>query len=140
MVLHNPPDILSWADRVLVMQQGKLIQEGNPEEIYRHPLNEYCAGLFGMYNLIEPVPSFSAVLSMPPKGRKLFFRPEALRVADEGPGTIRGTIKEIHHWGSYYTLDIDVENQLVSMPVINPVVKKGDIIHFIILDDSVLFL
>jgi ABC-type sugar transport system ATPase subunit len=50
---HDPMDSLSWADEILVMQNGQLIQQGSPLEIYHNPSNEYIAGLFGSYNLFN---------------------------------------------------------------------------------------
>ena len=52
---HDPQDILSWADEILVMQDGVIIQKGTGEQIYYHPINEYVAGLFGKYNLLNIV-------------------------------------------------------------------------------------
>ncbi|HPH47837.1 MAG TPA: ABC transporter ATP-binding protein, partial [Chryseolinea sp.] len=54
LVSHDPADSLSWADEILVMKEGKVIQSGSPEEIYRNPINEYVAGLFGTYNVLTP--------------------------------------------------------------------------------------
>ena len=51
---HDPHDTLSWADEIIVMKEGKIIQQGTPEEIYNKPMNEYAAGLFGKYNLLKP--------------------------------------------------------------------------------------
>jgi iron(III) transport system ATP-binding protein len=51
---HDPHDTLSWADEIIVMKEGKIIQQGTPETIYQQPVNEYVAGMFGRYNLLNP--------------------------------------------------------------------------------------
>src|SRR5687767_587781 len=78
MVSHDALDILSWADRILVMKDGELIQEGTPEHIYQQPVNEYCAGLFGEYNLIHSNHSniFAAIPAINLNGKQLLIRPE----------------------------------------------------------------
>jgi iron(III) transport system ATP-binding protein len=53
LVSHDALDILSWADTILVMKDGKIIQQDAPLQVYKQPVNEYCAGLFGDYNLID---------------------------------------------------------------------------------------
>jgi ABC-type sugar transport system ATPase subunit len=53
MVSHDPLDTLSWADEIIVMKAGKLVQQGTPMQIYQQPVNEYIAGLFGKYNLLD---------------------------------------------------------------------------------------
>lgn len=62
MVSHDPMDSLSWADQVLVLQHGVLIQKGSPKEIYDHPVNEYVAGLFGKYTLLSAAPALQCPL------------------------------------------------------------------------------
>ena len=49
---HDPHDTLSWADEIIVIKEGKLVQQGTPQQIYYEPLNEYVAGMFGKYNLL----------------------------------------------------------------------------------------
>jgi len=44
---HNPDEIFGWANRVLVLENGKLIQSGTPQELYESPRNSYVAGLLG---------------------------------------------------------------------------------------------
>jgi len=50
MVSHDAADSLSWADRIIVMKEGLIIQDATPTTIYHTPADEYCAGLFGEYN------------------------------------------------------------------------------------------
>ncbi len=50
---HDPQDILPWADKILVMQHGKIIQTGSSKDIYTNPKNDYIAGLLGYYTKID---------------------------------------------------------------------------------------
>ncbi len=81
MVLHDAPDILSWAETILVMKDGELIQQGNPETIYRQPVNEYCAGLFGAFNIVENLSVLSSINGIIRSRKKLMVRPENVRIA-----------------------------------------------------------
>jgi ABC-type sulfate/molybdate transport systems ATPase subunit len=49
LVSHDPVDILSWADEVLILRDGRLIQQGPPREVYTLPKDEYAAALLGDY-------------------------------------------------------------------------------------------
>jgi ABC-type Fe3+/spermidine/putrescine transport system ATPase subunit len=102
MVLHDATDILSWADRILVLKQGELLQQGSPEEIYREPNTLYGAGLFGEYNLWET------------SGKKLLIRPENIRVSREG-GDRSGIVKNILFKGSHYMLEVIVDGQVLKI-------------------------
>lgn len=116
LVSHDAPDILSWADTVLFMRNGQIIQRGSAEELYNRPVNEYCAALLGAYNLIDTslIPSLHQHNK---ENKKLFCRPEQVQLSDD-PGTaIKGIVKKILYWGSYYTIDVLVQGQLIFLQV-----------------------
>ena len=50
---HDSTDVLSFADEVLVLQQGAIIEKGSPKFIYENPNSLYVASLFGDVNAIE---------------------------------------------------------------------------------------
>lgn len=50
-VTHDQIEALSMSDRIAVMDNGKIVQEGTPEEIYHRPLNEFVASFIGSTNL-----------------------------------------------------------------------------------------
>ena len=140
MVLHDAPDILSWAGTIMVMQDGKIIQEGRPEVIYHQPVNEYCAGLFGMYNLVQPGTTFRMLAPNIPKGKRMFFRPEDIHVTDENTSSINGVLREITYWGSHYTLEVETDAGMVSVQVSQQHHKTGDIIHLAIARNDLWYL
>lgn len=49
LVSHDPRDILPWAHEILVLRDGRLVQQGSPLEVYSRPLDEYIAALLGDY-------------------------------------------------------------------------------------------
>ena len=73
LVSHDPLDTLSWADEILVLQDGRLLQRGSPERVYRQPVSEHAAGLFGKYNLLDPVQAavFGNLPGGIPSGKRL---------------------------------------------------------------------
>lgn len=114
LVSHDALDILSWADTVFFMRNGEIIQRGSAEELYNRPADEYCAGLLGAYNLVDT----GAVPLLQPgnnKGKKLFCRPAQIKLADPSNAPLSGTVKKILYWGSYYTIDVQVNGQLISV-------------------------
>jgi len=53
MVTHDQEEALTMADRILVMDQGKLIQNGTPYEIYDRPATPFVAAFIGSMNFIQ---------------------------------------------------------------------------------------
>ena len=53
MVTHDPEEAMFMSDRLFIMDNGRLIQSGNPVEIYRKPKNAFVASLFGQTDGFE---------------------------------------------------------------------------------------
>jgi molybdate transport system ATP-binding protein len=48
LVTHDPVDAMALADRVVVVEDGRVVQEGAPAEVGRHPRTDYVARLVGL--------------------------------------------------------------------------------------------
>ena len=114
LISHDAPDILSWADEVIVMKDGGIIQQGTPEEIYYKPVNEYTAALFGKYNLIKDN----------------FVRPEKIKIVKEDKRTPKGTVRKISFFGTYYEIEVGLSSDsTIKVNTLECNVKEGDIVH-----------
>lgn len=48
LVTHDPVDALSFADRIVVLEAGRIVQDGPPDEIGLHPRSAYVADFLGV--------------------------------------------------------------------------------------------
>ncbi|MEU3934258.1 ABC transporter ATP-binding protein, partial [Streptomyces sp. NPDC029044] len=48
LVTHDPLDAMVLADRLVVVEHGRVVQEGTPADIARHPRTDYIARLVGL--------------------------------------------------------------------------------------------
>lgn len=105
LVSHDPADVLSWAEEVSVLQRGKIVQQGPPEEIYHRPVSEYVGGLFGDYNLL-PQAGGEAIfgLSNLAADELLFIRPENIQLKKESNSSA-GIVSAVLFFGSYYQVE-----------------------------------
>src|SRR5690606_4848027 len=53
-VTHDQGEALSMADRIAVFDQGRVMQVGTPEEIYRRPQSRFVADFVGSSNVMAP--------------------------------------------------------------------------------------
>lgn len=70
LVSHRPDEIITFANSIIVIRKGKIIQKGSPEDVFFKPKTEYTAGMLGEYNLTEEVLNEAHRLN-----GKSFFRP-----------------------------------------------------------------
>jgi molybdate transport system ATP-binding protein len=48
LVTHDPVDAMALADRVVVVEDGRVVQAGTPSDVARHPRTDYVARLVGL--------------------------------------------------------------------------------------------
>ncbi|MED5396261.1 MAG: ABC transporter ATP-binding protein [Pseudomonadota bacterium] len=53
MVTHDPDEAMFMADRILVMNDGRVVQDGAPVEIYFEPVNGFVTALLGPVNRLD---------------------------------------------------------------------------------------
>ncbi|HEY0272909.1 MAG TPA: ABC transporter ATP-binding protein [Chitinophaga sp.] len=122
LVSHDPLDILPWADEVIVMKGGRILQKDTPEQVYHAPVDAYVAGIFGKYNLLSP--AMGKALGMK-AGQAAFVRPENLQLAAKG---VKGTVKARQFVGSAYELEVQVEDQILVVRVSAGGHQPGDLV------------
>ncbi|MBD8066856.1 ABC transporter ATP-binding protein [Devosia sp. PTR5] len=102
LVTHDQKEALSFADRVAVMQDGRLVQAGTPEEVYLKPVNAQTARFLGDAIILNAMVQdgtahtlLGPVRATGPSGpRTIMLRPEQVRITPatgEGQGS-RGRI------------------------------------------------
>ena len=127
---HDPVDTLSWADEIVVIRSGKLVQQGQPSIVYSKPADAYVAGLFGAYNFIprDAAPLFYPLSSIE-KNRAIFFRPEEIKPAAKAADTLEATVERISFMGAYHEIELSLQGLRLIMRLIHHAIKIGDRIH-----------
>lgn len=74
-VTHDQEEAMHLSDHIVILDQGRIVQEGQPQALYRQPGSEFVAGFLGECNFV-------------PTDRKvtLGIRPENIRVGPSLPG------------------------------------------------------
>jgi putative spermidine/putrescine transport system ATP-binding protein len=79
-VTHDQGEALSMADRVAVFNDGGIVQDGTPQDIYRRPKTRFVADFVGSSNVIAP----ELMTSFNGERRWASLRPEAIRLDGSG--------------------------------------------------------
>ena len=129
LVSHDAADTLPWADKIIVLHQGRIVQQGSPTQIYQQPASEYVAALFGDYNLLHG-PDRQALTPAPlprraPANTALLVRPEQFRLVPAGEGTAAGTVQGVRFFGSYYEMEVALSATVVRVRATEAAVVPG---------------
>ena len=111
-VTHDQEEALEVADRVAVIHQGRLEQEGTPGDVYEHPANPFVFNFLGDVNLFHgrihlgqanlagvslTLPEHGAVTETSAVG---YVRPHDLDLTREArPGSLPAEVLDVHAYG-----------------------------------------
>jgi putative spermidine/putrescine transport system ATP-binding protein len=131
-VTHDQEEALAIADRVGVMQEGRIEQLGPPTEIYSRPATPFVAEFVGLTNRLAGTVSGTVVAvrgrdlplvdtSTPPGPVTALVRPEAVTLASHSPedaGPLVGTVISVTFLGatSRVTVDLGDTTSLAQLP------------------------
>src|SRR5690606_19902746 len=95
VVTHDPEEAMYVADRIAVMNAGRVEQVGRPDEVYCHPVSSFVTGFFSSTNQFAstvrggrvntpcgPIPAPTGLPEETPV--QVLIRPEALRIGPAG--------------------------------------------------------
>jgi len=123
-VTHDQQEAFAVADRVIIMDRGRIVQQGTPQTVYCQPASSWVARFLGLTNLlpgrvvsIDPPQVSTAIgpiafreMALVEVGREVtvLIRPEAARLESEGTAqrnmVLEGTVRECSFRGGHYRL------------------------------------
>jgi sulfate transport system ATP-binding protein len=83
LVTHDQEEALEVADRIVIMNQGRIEQTGTPDQVFHHPASEFVVTFLGHVNLFHGrVEAGQTVLSQESNGHtaRVFVRPHELEI------------------------------------------------------------
>jgi thiamine transport system ATP-binding protein len=148
-VTHDQTEAFGLADRLIIMREGAVTQEGTPEQVWRAPIDEWVARFLGFDNIINAtVSAGSAETSFGRFGitgaasgvHRLVIRPDGFKVSPTG--TIRGKVVTRGFRGGHYRLQVETRKGVVLEMEIDehPVPTVGQTVGLTIDPDAVVVL
>jgi iron(III) transport system ATP-binding protein len=135
MVTHDQEEALSMADRIVVMNHGRIEQIGTPREIYETPQTSFAADFIGKVNVLPAVVEQggicrigSVALAVDRRDLaagstvKLYLRPEDIALSTNGalaPNALPATVAKIEFLGAFCMVGVALESPGVPLLVVN---------------------
>jgi putative spermidine/putrescine transport system ATP-binding protein len=112
-VTHDQTEAMTMSDRVAIMRDGVLVQVDSPEDLYRHPVDEYVAGFLGEANLF-PTRSGRIVDDAIGSEGTAVLRPEDLTIipaTEAAPAwAVEGEIRLLSFQGTRFRLELATDS------------------------------
>ncbi|MGI2329159.1 ABC transporter ATP-binding protein [Planococcus sp. YIM B11945] len=142
-VTHDQSEALAIADKIVVMNAGRIEQIAAPEEIYTRPETEFVATFVGKCNMVKGqwqdgsfIPAINPQSKWPDLGvakslkKKGIYpvRPEQLQLSKAGLNGVHGTVTFVQYQGHeiHYTVDVSGETWTVHETVYSTRFRVGD--------------
>jgi spermidine/putrescine ABC transporter ATP-binding subunit len=122
VVTHDQEEALTLADRIALLDRGRIVQLASPRELYDRPVNRFAADFIGLMNFIDGAVAHSG-FEAPGLGRlpapngvadgpaALAIRPERVRVTDAADGAaIQGQVEGAAFLGQDVIAHVAVPN------------------------------
>ena len=125
-ITHDQEEALTMSDKVVVMNNGYIQQEGTPEEIYDEPVNAFVADFIGDSNILDGQMTAERVVRIdgvdypcidgteqgfPPRRMvDVVIRPEDIDIVPYGTGQWNGTIISKLFIGVHYEMLVQSED------------------------------
>ena len=137
-VTHDQVEAMTLADRIVVLDFGRIAQVGTPRELYENPANLFVAEFIGSPKMnILDAGGAGLRLRTRPGAAKVGIRPEHLLVGSEGQGIMDGTVDVMEYLGadSYLIVDAGSLGQITVRTDGDTSIREGDRIGLIAPDD-----
>ena len=119
-VTHDQEEAFALADRVMLLHEGKIVQRGNPAEVYANPVSGWVAEFLGAGNVLEGkmlgsevVETQLGTISMPVEGSQvknarvsLLIRPEDVKLGNEN-SLLHGRVADIRFRQNKYRVSLE---------------------------------
>ena len=148
-VTHDQAEALAMSDRILVMDQGVVLQEGTPEDVYRAPESLPVARFLGVKNILDAqvvghglVQTLGAELRVSDASADAMdqhdvvavaIRPDGFVPADPGPeadgSSIRGRIQITQFLGGLYEHEVDTSGATLVVQTPQSLGERGDTVN-----------
>jgi spermidine/putrescine transport system ATP-binding protein len=141
-VTHDQEEAMTMADRIAVMNQGRIEQLGTPDELYELPQTAFVAGFLGISNLLRGAIAGPDEVKLGDgttirlragslAGRTgdvgVGIRPEKIRPDDHDPNALQGVVKERAYIGVSTQYIVETRNGNVTVVVLND--RPGAVPH-----------
>ena len=129
-VTHDQVEALTFADQVVVMTRGKVVQLGTPDALFERPAHTFVGHFIGSPGMnfldvrveggvlsvghADSGLQLSAPVGLPEGALRMGIRPEYLSVIDADGTALSATVRQVQDIGTYFLVTFDAAGQALK--------------------------
>ena len=138
-VTHDQDEAMEIADRVAVLNEGRIEQVGSPDDLYERPASPFVMSFIGETVAVEVVTRngvariggqriHTALDGIGDGPSLLYLRPGEISITAPGPGTLAGRVGAIRRTAAGYRVEVAIDGLAAAIDVLAEKVeaKPGD--------------
>ncbi len=136
-VTHDQAEALALADRIVVLDRGRVVQADTPRELWVRPASPFVARFLGFSNLLDvkvvqgevrvPFGVIGRAPSWPDGPAIALVRPTAVRLVERSP--LVAEVRGVAFHGEHTTVELGVGPERLEANVTSTPPRPGDVVH-----------
>ena len=115
-VTHDRSDAMAVADKIVIMNQGRIEQVGTPAEIYNRPANAFVMGFVGQVNTLPNSANIFQNHRLETTNPQMFLRPQDIAIEiGASTSTVAAKVNRLTHLGSEIQAELALDDGQVIM-------------------------
>ncbi|MEO0668180.1 MAG: ABC transporter ATP-binding protein [Pseudomonadota bacterium] len=138
-VTHDQVEAMTLADRIVVLEFGKIAQIGTPRELYENPANLFVAQFIGSPRMNIIPASMVPSIELPEGAVSLGIRPEHISLVESGSGHIHGKVDVLEYLGAdtFLIISCGETGQITVRVTENSTLSPGDAVDLQLAEENV---
>ena len=120
LVTHDQTEAITFSEKLILMNDGELIQSGTPFEIYRYPKTTWASSFVGEANLLQTewngnflnssVGLFNIPTEIGEQTKNIMVRPEDFHIKSNTDNHSNGVIKNVEFLGPTQAIEVELKS------------------------------
>jgi sulfate/thiosulfate transport system ATP-binding protein len=110
-VTHDRSDAMEVADKIVIMNKGRIEQVGTPAEVYNRPVNAFVMGFVGPVNILPSSANIFQNHRLETTNPQMFLRPQDIAIeTGSSTSTVAAKVNRVTHLGSEIKAELALDD------------------------------
>ncbi len=119
---HRAEDALGYSDKIILLKNGEVVQQGSASQVYFSPQTTYVAHMFGLVNILDALEATAMGIERNFLKDVVLIYPEEISISEKGKHS--GVVKRNRFMGNHYEIQFISKGKLLKAYHTQPIPPK----------------